>query len=158
MIQGVLYSVAMISTWIFTFITLVIVLISKKANPVISSFSDILNPLHGAFNFLIYLVPVFRKMLKTRKLQKRQLENEMSEKNITVNSTVASSIHTLIRPKDNSKVIRFEEEKEEEKREIVSLPPVFDLEISENGRDEETRIYETQNNKDNMTDDDNDYY
>lgn len=65
----------------------------------------------------------------------------------------------LFRPEDNMMAIRFfEEEKEEEKREIVSrLPSVFNLEISESSLDEGTRIYEPQNNIDD-DDDDNDYY
>ena len=52
----------------------------------------------------------------------------------------------------------FQEEKEEEKREIEPLPRVFSLERSENSPDEEERIHATQNNKDDICDDDNDYY
>merc|ERR550539_1000817 len=144
----------MILTWTFTFITIVIILISNKANPIIRLIVYVLNPLQGAFNFLIYLMPVFHKMLKTRRLQKKQLENEAlnknenKEKNAIVNCISPLSSKTLIRPDDSRRrSVHFEEEKEEEKQEIAPLPPVFSLEISENSQDEATGIYETQNKK-----------
>ena len=168
MIQGVLYCVAMILTWTFLFISFIIILISKegKVNPVIDWFWIVLNPLQGAFNCLIYLIPVFRKMLKTRRLQKKELEDkalnkdENKEKNATINCLSPLSGKTLIQLKDNRrKSIRFEEEKEEEKQEIEPIPPVFSLEISGNGHDEGSYgVYETQNNKDNNSDVGNDYY
>ena len=58
----------------------------------------------------------------------------------------------------------FQEEKEEEKREIEALPPVFSMEFNDNGaNDEGSYIYATQNNRNYMNaddddDDDNDYY
>ena len=54
--------------------------------------------------------------------------------------------------------ICFQEEKKEEKREIEPLPRVFSLERSENSHDDEARTHATQNNKDNISDDGNDYY
>ena len=164
MIQGVLYSVAMLLTWIFTFTHIVILLVSGKLNPVTSWFFIVLNPLQGAFNFLIYLIPVFRKMLKTRRLRKKELENkafnenEKKEKNTAVDPISPSPGTTLIQPQGNKKSIRFQEEEEEEKQEIEPLPPVFSLERSENSHDEEERIHQTQNNEDNISDDGNDYY
>ena len=81
MIQGVLYSVAMILTWTFTFVFYFIILISGKLNLVIGWFVIVLQPLQGAFNFLIYLIPVFRKMLKTRRLKKTELEKKTLDDN-----------------------------------------------------------------------------
>ena len=165
MIQGVLYSVAMILTWTFTFTRIVILLISSgNGNPVIDWFSFVLNPLQGAFNFLIYLTPVFRKMLKTRRLQKKELENkaldenENVEKNAAINPISPLPGTTLIQPQGNKKSVHFQEEEEEEKREIEPLPRVFSLERSENSHDEEVQIHTTQNDKDNISDDGNDYY
>jgi len=101
-------------------------------------------------------------MLKTHRLQKKELENEVLNKNdnkgknTTFHRMLSSSGKNLGRKKS----VHFEEEKEEEIQEILSLPPVFSLEINENTQDEGVCINKAQNNKDDMNDDDNDndYY
>lgn len=67
MIHGVLYAAAMILTWIVIFIYLIIYSITKNKD--FSFMISVVNPLQGVFNFLIYLTPVFRKMLKKRRQQ-----------------------------------------------------------------------------------------
>jgi hypothetical protein len=70
MLQGILYSAAMVLLWIFTAIRILHVLILKRDNVVLAFISDTITPIQGLFNALIYMTPVFRKMLKTRRQRK----------------------------------------------------------------------------------------
>ena len=79
-------------------------------------------------------------MLKTHRLKNKKLENETVDNN---GNKVSFLGKTLIRSKDTRKSPHFEEEKQE----IVSLPPVLSLEINENVK-EGKGTHETQSNKD----------
>ncbi len=67
MIQGVLYSVAMILSFVLVFITTVIYLLTNNLGPELLIITAVLNPLQGFFNALIYLIPFIRKTMKTRR-------------------------------------------------------------------------------------------
>ncbi len=180
MIQGVLYSVAMILVWIFVIMYAIIIMVSKDEDSNIILFlMNVFTPLLGAFNALIYLIPVFRKMLKTRRqqwalIEKSKIvsnENEENadydeEKDPTVPRILLSSgeissgkIYSSSRQM-NITAIDEEKEEEEEKREIVSLDPTFRLEVYRDG-DEGNIISQDLNNESNSNycnDDGDDYY
>ncbi len=155
MIQGVLYSVAMMLVWVPMFIGAIIFAVSKNICPSHILIATISNTLLGAFNFCIYMIPAFEKILTTRREQKRtrmlekqfQLskENEESEEEgmmvvphispSLLCKTASSSecnIRKLSSSEDhNNSMIFIEEENEEieEMEEIESLSPPFRLEI-----------------------------
>ncbi len=70
MIQGILYSIAMAIVWSPVLINVINLNITKKPNPVVAYFVCTLNPLQGGFNFCIYMMPAFRKILKTFRQKK----------------------------------------------------------------------------------------
>lgn len=70
MLQGILYSAAMVLLWLFTAIRILYVVILKRDNAVLAFLSDTITPIQGLFNALIYMIPVFRKKLKTSRQRK----------------------------------------------------------------------------------------
>jgi len=161
MIQGILYSVAMVLTWIFTFITVVIMFISKGSIKVIHSLANAMLPLQGAFNFFIYLMPIFRSMLKKRREGKTwRIKKEVLKKNegdIKKNEilpcelplaidTIASSFNEDTRNSFiTNNIVPFEEE-QEEKQEIHSIHPVSHFGRKIRCEDKEGLIDENQKN------------
>ncbi len=102
MIQGVLYSMAMALTWIFIFIHVVVYWTTNSTNFVFMVI--ILNPMQGLFNFFIYLLPVFRKMLKARSQRKLLLVSSASTRTSTESScrTNFSEQNMILPCKENS--------------------------------------------------------
>ena len=71
MIQGILYSVTMLLLYIFVFIHVIVAMITKKdIILVLVLIVFTITPLQGVFNVTIYLIPVFRKKLKTYRQSK----------------------------------------------------------------------------------------
>jgi len=164
MTQGILYSAAMVLTWGFTFIFAMIVVFTNKINLVMNMIALVFNPLQGAFNFLIYLMPVFRRMLKKHKHQKSLLLKEKvlqknegnSMKSVMFpyelpssreTSTPISGLEDSWNSMKTMNTVPIEEEKEEEKQEIDSIRPSFCSEINMYCEDEEEFLSENQNNK-----------
>ena len=94
------------------------------------------NPLQGAFNCLIYLVPVFRKILKRRRKQRKLKEKEALKNYGEIKAHVSSSYKAFTigsnRDSLESKkmILSGEDNEEEEKQEITSNQPTYNLEIS----------------------------
>ena len=65
MIQGVLYSVAMLLLYIFIFFYAIVFMIIKRDPFKLQLIATTISPLQGVFNVLIYIIPAFRKKLKT---------------------------------------------------------------------------------------------
>ena len=67
MIQGILYSVTMVLLWLCGVITTIFLLTTKNGSLTAGIIFNIINPLQGLFNVFIYLIPVFRKILKSNR-------------------------------------------------------------------------------------------
>jgi hypothetical protein len=118
MIQGILYSSALILLYVFEIINLTVRLITNHDTQVLLRISSIMITLQGLFNMLIYLVPVFRKMLKTYRQGK---DTEEESRRISANLTsTPQPTETFNKEKLNSGGISGKHE-EEEKREIFPV-------------------------------------
>jgi len=181
MIQGILYSVAMILTWIFNVANIIIFFASSQTaenSRVIRYFAIIFNPLQGMFNFLIYLMPSARKIMKERRRQsslalkedsQEKNEDQTDKKNLMFPYELPSPL-----PKKTPNRVSFndecawnlpgndnldcnEEEKEEEKKETesFSLSRFSTNNNNENDLDIGKHLHVNQNNNEN---DNNSYY
>merc|ERR1719384_1332443 len=118
----------------------------RMRNDVVILIAYLLNPLQGAFNCLIYLIPVFRGKLKARRQNRKLLkkektkDEEMTKKNVNAPHSIppsSSPSRKVPYNKCNSKrtsgykdsrpaALEEEEEKEEEReQEGVSLYQVM---------------------------------
>mmetsp|Transcript_24856 Transcript_24856/g.37145 ORF Transcript_24856/g.37145 Transcript_24856/m.37145 type:complete len:244 (-) Transcript_24856:173-904(-) len=183
MIQGILYSVAMILTWIFSILSIIVFLTTKQTNQVIRYFATIFNPLQGLFNLLIYLMSNFCKMLKecsrrnrtmslTEDVQQKDQEEENNTESVMFPCKLPSSGKTrakvtfsdessarnnTILPGNHNLDSTDEEEKEEEKKETesFSLSRFSTNNNNENDLDIGKHLHVNQNNNEN---DNNSYY
>ncbi len=159
MMQGIAYSAVMILLLLFYFIWIVIYFVTNRhVNEVmmyIGIIFNTLNPLQGAFNALIYLIPFFRKVLKGRRQKMKSLnekgekemlkednEESIKAKNVAASTQIlASALSENIcesnreQPEGCTDVILNgegkEEEKEEEKEEITPLQVHIGSEIND---------------------------
>ena len=79
MIQGALYSLAMVLLYVFGFIHTIIGLTTQKYIDMLLLISFTLTPLQGVFNIAIYLIPVFRDRLKIYRQSKKSNEKEQTQ-------------------------------------------------------------------------------
>ncbi len=113
MIQGIAYSAVMIILWLLIFIEITIYYVTNHHGNEVSHYVGIIfvlfNPLQGAFNALIYLIPFFRKLLKDRrrKIKEKDMLKDKKEDN-------EESIEAILTGEGK------EEEKVEERREFPS--------------------------------------
>eukprot|EP00551_Chaetoceros_affinis_P012661 CAMPEP_0203663660 /NCGR_PEP_ID=MMETSP0090-20130426/1220_1 /ASSEMBLY_ACC=CAM_ASM_001088 /TAXON_ID=426623 /ORGANISM="Chaetoceros affinis, Strain CCMP159" /LENGTH=411 /DNA_ID=CAMNT_0050526651 /DNA_START=137 /DNA_END=1369 /DNA_ORIENTATION=+ len=109
MVQGLLYSVAMILISIFPLVAFLQFLIRSNETggiPQIEICIAIFSPLQGFFNTFIYLMPVFRKMCKAARRSERSKEEE-AKKNYNTNywndkKNGANSAEGLLRKKNEN--------------------------------------------------------
>jgi hypothetical protein len=101
MLQGVLYSLALVLTYIF-----VGVLIIKKDDAlyVLYIFGFIFWPLQGFFNALIYSIPVFQRMYKKWKAKRKERQNALLLKLEDVKDKCSKSLNTQSKMSKNDKI------------------------------------------------------
>ena len=125
-----MYSSAMILLYVSEIINFLYILITNHDNQVLLRMSSIMVPLQGFFNMLIYLVPVFRKMLKTYR-QGKGTEVE-STRISAILTSIPQPTETFNKEKLNSGGTS-DKHRQEEKREISPVrinfhDPMFNME------------------------------
>ena len=111
MIQGALYSLAMVLLYIFGFLANIVAMITKKYEVnMLLLISFTLTPLQGVFNIAIYLIPVFRDRLKIYRQSKKSNEKEQETK-IKVHRRLSTEAYYK-RPR-SSVIVMGEEDKGE---------------------------------------------
>ena len=110
MIQGILYCVAMVLLYIFTYIQIVVLMITKKRIPMLDLIILTLSPLQGVFNVCIYLIPFFRKKLKIC----RQSEDSTKEQTKVNRSTryIKPSTEAYYKRTRSSVIAKVEQKRE----------------------------------------------
>ena len=114
MIQGALYSLAMVLIYVFGFIHTIVAITAQKHIEVLLLITFTLTPLQGVFNIAIYLIPVFRDRLKIYRQSKKSNEKEQETK-IKVHRRLSTEAYYK-RPRSSIIVMG-----EEDKREIPVL-------------------------------------
>ena len=107
MIQGILYSATMLLLFLFGFANIIYSTITKKKNVILSLIFVTICPLQGLFNFFIYLIPVFRKMLKTNKRRKNNTDS--------MHVIISVPPIEILRQEEKNAEINSEEKEEEKK-------------------------------------------
>ena len=123
MIQGILYCVAMVLLYIFTYIQIVVLMITKKRIPMLDLIILTLSPLQGVFNVCIYLIPFFRKKLKMYRQRKGNEKEQSKQEQTKVNSSLMHNKLSTEAPSKDKKKTRFDVvvKEEEEKRDISEV-------------------------------------
>ncbi len=130
MIQGILYCAAMILTWIFVFINVITKMATNELHPSLLFLMTILNPLQGVFNFLIYMIPVSRKILKQHRQRSKRLSMLVREEPNTENDDEKNNEENVSSPtlwKSSGKTISAVVECNIENNEENHNPPTLAL-------------------------------
>ena len=124
MIQGLLYSVVMVMLYLPLCINIIINMIGKDRKLVIWLPSITIIPLQGVLNLFIYLVPVFRKMLKTYR-QRKGTEKEKAKINMIAEKTSPTGASS-----EDQKIESTSDKGEEENNLEISVQHTFHPEPS----------------------------
>mmetsp|Transcript_15717 Transcript_15717/g.19959 ORF Transcript_15717/g.19959 Transcript_15717/m.19959 type:complete len:181 (-) Transcript_15717:35-577(-) len=138
LLQGILYSVALILLIIFPIITTLYWQVTGMSSQVLATLIGIVNPLQGFFNFLVYSIPVFQKCFEKGQQRKNQAEKNMILRKIIKaeqnnhdpgNDNECESTDSILELElelDNDAYL-LKGQEEEEKEEII--PRVFNISL-----------------------------
>jgi hypothetical protein len=127
MIQGTLYSLSMVVLWVCGTIAKASLLITKGGNLTSGLMFNTISPLQGLFNVLIYLIPCFRRKLKSfRRRRGKDDENDINnnDNNNTdekIRGDIKSPIGTSLLQKMLERDAVATGDTEEEKKDILSM-------------------------------------